>query len=60
MYKIIFKYGYSEFVFKFKEFADASCFVKQALDNRTTDFDIMIEYEPEGICAEEDAEEGEE
>ena len=51
MYKVIFTQGYTTFEFEFKEFIDASCFMKQALENRTTDFSIRVDYEPEGICA---------
>lgn len=53
MYKVIFKHGYTEFVFTFREYIDASCFVKSALENGNGDFNITIEYEPEGICAKE-------
>jgi hypothetical protein len=48
MYKVIFRQGYTEFVFKFKEYIDASCFMKSALENGSGDFTITIEYEPEG------------
>ena len=53
MYKVIFKQGYTELEFTFKEYIDASCFVKQALENSKGDFRITIQYEPEGICAKE-------
>lgn len=53
MYKVTLKKEYTRLVFKFKEFIDASCFIKSTLDFGESDFEITVEFEPEGICAEE-------
>ena len=48
MYKVIFRKDYTVLVFRFKEFIDASCFMKSALESSSGDFSITVELEPDG------------